>query len=245
MNDSIDFQIVTESIASMLEPHARVIEFISPYWNFIVVLLAMLLMVVNKHLYTLRFRMMLSVLTQPSDTDKMTREWNPIVSVNGFTIFVSYVAMMALVVQKIVLIYSGNTILYSSFSFYIDVCTFITALCVVQYLVITLYGWLFNIQSATTHQEVTHLSSMAILNIVMIPLNLIIIFYPIKIILIITISIILIIIVIRIIKTFFEFQLLSRMNLLNNFLYFCTLEIIPLSVAIIMVKRLIVTDCVL
>ena len=245
MNDSIDFQIVTEGVASMLEPHARVIGFVSPYWNFIVVLLAMLLMVVNKHLYSLRFRMMLSVLTQPADTDKMTREWNPIVSVNGFTIFIAYIAMMALLVQKIVLIYSGNTILYSSFSFYIDVCVFITALCVIQYLVITLYGWLFNIQSATTHQEVTHLSSMAILNIVMIPLLLIIIFYPIKIVLIITISIILIIIGIRIIKTFFEFQILSRMNLLNNFLYFCTLEIIPLSVAITMMRRLIVTDCVL
>ena len=50
---------------------------------------------------------------------------------------------------------------------------------------------------------------------------------------------------IRIIKTFFEFQILSKMNLLNIFLYFCTLEIIPLAVAITMLCRLIVTNCVL
>ena len=245
MNDTIDFQVVTESITSMLEPRLREIEYVSPSWNFIVVLLAMLLLVINKQLYTLRFHFMLSLLLQNSDTDKMTREWNPIVSLNGFTIFVSYIAMMALLVQKIVLIYSGNTILYSSFGFYLDVCTFIAALCIVQYLVISLYGWLFGIEAATTRQEVTHLSVMSVLDIVMIPLNLIIIFYPIKIILIISIVIILIIMGIRIIKTFFEFQRLSRMNLLNNFLYFCTLEIIPLSVAIMMVKRLIVTNCVL
>ena len=245
MNDTIDFQVVTESITSMLEPRLREIEYVSPSWNFIVVLLAMLLLVINKQLYTLRFHFMLSLLLQNSDTDKMTREWNPIVSLNGFTIFVSYIAMMALLVQKIVLIYSGNTILYSSFGFYLDVCTFIAALCIVQYLVISLYGWLFGIEAATTRQEVTHLSVMTVLNIAMIPLNLIIIFYPIKIILIISIVIILIIMGIRIIKTFFEFQMLSRMNLLNNFLYFCTLEIIPLSVAIMMVKRLIVTNCVL
>lgn len=245
MNDSIDFQIVTENIASMVEPRFREIEYISPSWNFIVIFLAVLLMVLNKQLYTSRFRMILSVLINNSDSDKMTREWNPIVSINGFTVFVSYVALMALLIQKIVLVFSANTMLYSSFSFYLNVCAFIAMLCIIQYLVVSLYGWLFGIEAATTHEEVTHLSVMAILNIVMILFGLIIIFYPTKFILIITICISLIIIGMRIIKTFFEFQILSKMNLFNNFLYFCMLEIIPLSVAIMMLQRLIATDCVL
>ena len=245
MSEIIDIQLVTENIASTLEPSVRVVRDISPSWNFIIVFAAMLLMVLNKQLYTLRFRMMLSVFTQSSDIDRMTREWNPVMSINGFTVFMSYIAMMALIVQKIVLVFSGNTILYSSFDFYLDVCAFIAMLCIFQYLIVSLYGWLFGIEAATTHQTVTHLSSMAILNITMIVFGLIIIFYPTKFILIITISIILIIMAIRIIKTFFEFQILSKMNLLNNFLYFCTLEIIPLSVAIAMMCRLTVTDCVL
>jgi hypothetical protein len=58
-------------------------------------------------------------------------------------------------------------------------------------------------------------------------------------------SIVLIISGIRIFKTFFEFQILSKMNLFNIFLYFCILEIIPLAVAITMLCRLIVTNCVL
>ena len=245
MNDTIDFQMVTQSIATTVEPSLRVVEHISPSWNFIVILIAMLLMVLNKQLYTMRFRMMLSFFTQPSDKERMMREKNPVVSINGITIFVSYIATLALIVQKIVVIYSENTILYNNFGFYIDICVFIAAVCILQYLFVSLYGWLFGIESATTHQEVTLLSIMTILNIVMIAFGLIIVCYPSKFILIITTSIVLIITVIRIIKTFFEFQMLSRMNILNIFLYFCIIEILPIAVSVVMVRRLIVTDCVL
>ena len=189
--------------------------------------------------------MMLSVFNQTSDSDKMTREWNPLMSINGLSILVTYIAMLALIVQKIVLVFSGNFILYSSFSFYLDICAFIATILLLQYLFVSLYGWLFGFEVAAMHQEVTHLSSMAVINIAMIVFGLIILYYPSKFILILASVILLIIMVFRIFKTFFEFQILSRMNLLNNFLYFCTLEIIPLSVAITMVYRLVVTDCVL
>lgn len=245
MGDVIEYQLVTENVATTLEPNLRVVEYISPSWNFIVVFAAIILMLFNKQLFTQRFRMMLSVLSMSSDCDRMTREWNPIVSVNGLTVFVSYVALLALVVQKIILVFSRNIILYSGFGFYMDVCVFIMAFMIIQYLIVTLYGWLFGIEAATTHHEVAHLSTMTVLNIVMSFFGLIIIFYPIKFFLIVTSVIILIIMGIRIIKTFFEFQILSKMNLLNIFLYFCTLEIIPLSVAITMICRLVVTDCVL
>ena len=178
MREIIDIQLVTENLTSTLEPSLRVVKEISPSWNFIIVFAAMLLMVVNKQLYSLRFRMMLSALSQSSDSDRMSREWNPILSINGLTVFVSYIALLALVVQKIILVFSGNTILYGSFGFYLEVCTFIAALCIVQYLFVTLYGWLFGMESATTHHTVTHLSTMAILNIGLIVLGLIMIFYP-------------------------------------------------------------------
>ena len=245
MNDTIDFQIVTENVVSVMEPHARVAEYISPSWNFIIVFLAMLMIVFNKQLFTQRFRMMLAVFYQPSDFDKMSREWNPVMSVNGLSIFITYTALLGLIVQKIVVVFSGNTMLYGGWSFYVDVCVFIAMLLIVQYLFINLYGWLFSFEGAASHHEVTHLSCMTWLNIMMIVFGLIILFYPTKIILIITISILLIIIGIRIIKTFFEFQILSKMNLFNIFLYLCTLEIIPLSVAVTMLRRLIVTNCVL
>lgn len=241
----IDFQIVTENVASTVEPSLRMVEDIAPSWNFIVILISMLLMVINKQLYTMRFQMMLSVFTQPSDKERMMRDRNPVASINSLNVFVSYIAMLSLIVQKIVVIFSQNKILYNNFGFYLDICTFIAAVCIIQYLFVTLYGWLFGIEGATTHQGVTMLSTMTILDIVMIVFGLIIVCYPSRIILILTSCIILIITAIRIIKTFFEFQLLSRMNLLNIFLYFCILEIAPIAVAIVMVQRLIVTDCVL
>ena len=245
MSEITGFQMVTENVVSTVEPSLRVVAYISPSWNFIIILIAMLLMVLNKQLYATRFRLMLSVLTQSSDTERIAREWNPIMSIYGLTVFVSYVALMALVVQKIVLVFSGNAILYSSFSFYLDVYAFIALLCILQYIVISLYGWLFGIEAATTHEEVMHLSTMSILNIILIVLGLIIISYPTKFILLTTGFIVLIINGIRMVKTFFDFQISSKMNLLNNFLYFCTLEIIPLSVAVTMLCRLVVTNCVL
>ena len=245
MNDSVDFQFVVENAVSLMESKPRIIDDMIPAWNYIVILVSLLLVVLNKQLYRLRLRVMLSELTQSSDSERMMREKNPVVGFNGFNVFVSYVAMLSLIVQKIVVIYSGNTILYDNFAFYLDICTFIAAVCILQYLFISLYGWLFGMESATAHQVVTSLSTMAILDVVMLFICLIIIFYPIKIILLTSIAIIVIIMVIRIIKTFFEMQILSKMNLFNIFLYFCTLEIIPISVAITMMCRLIATDCVL
>ena len=245
MNDSIDFQMVTENLTSVVEPQLRVVADFVPTWNFIVVFLAMFLMVLNKQLFTQRFQTMLAVFYQPSDIDKMSREWNPVMSINGLSVFVTYVALLGLIVQKTVLVFSGNTILYSGWDFYVDVCLFIATILILQYLFISLYGWLFNIETATNHHEVKHLSSMTSLNIMMIVFGLIILFYPVKAILIILISILLIMTGVRIIKTFFEFQILSKMNLLNIFLYLCSLEIIPLAVAMTMGYRLIVSDCVL
>lgn len=241
----VDYQLVTENIASTPNPSLRVVEGLCPSWNFIVVLMAVLFVVLNKQFYRLRLHMMLSMLTQSADNEKMMREWNPLASFTGFTMFVSYVAMLALIVQKTVVAYSGNTVLYDNFGFYLDLCCFIADFCIIRYLAASLYGWLFDVANATAHQEVLRLSSMTVLNVVMIVASLVVIFYPTKLILSITIAIILIIMIVRIIKTFSEFQILSKMNLFNIFLYFCTLEIAPVSVAIAMVCRLVATDCVL
>ena len=245
MNDSIDFQFVVENVASAMEPVPRILDNMIPTWNIIIVFMSLLFVVLNKQLYHMRFSVLLLELTQSSDSVRMTREKNPVLSLNGLTVFVSYVAMLSMIIQKIIVIYSGNTILYNNFGFYLDICTFIAFVCIIQYLIATLFGWLFGMSNATTHHEITLISTMALLNVVMVFLCLIILFYPIKIVLIISISIILIITAIRIIKTFFEVQILSKMNLFNNFLYFCTLEIIPISIAVTMMCRLIATDCVL
>ena len=238
MNDSIDYQFVVENAASMVEPRLRSLDNLIPTWNIIVVLAAILILVLNKQLFAQRFRIF-SILAKPADVDKITREWNPIASFNGLSIVVTYVALLSLLVQKIIMVFSGNRILYSSFDFYLDVCAFVALYLILQYLFANLLGWLFGFEKASMHHEIVHLTVAVSINFILTVCTFVIFFYPIRIILIITASILLIITIIRIIKTFFEVQILSKMNLFNNFLYFCTLEIIPISVAITMMCRLI------
>lgn len=244
MNDSIDYQIVTESLASMLEPQPRVVDNLIPTWSFVIVLLSMLFLVLNKQLFAQRFRMF-SLSTKHVDVDKLTREWNPIASLSGLSVIVIYIALLSLMVQKIILVYSGNRILYSGIDFYLDICAFVALYLILQYLFVILVGWAFGFEKAAMHHEIAHLTIAASLDVILAIFVFVTFFYPTKLILIITASIILIITIIRIIKTFFEVQILSKMNLINNFLYFCTLEIIPITVAITMMCRLIATDCVL
>lgn len=244
MNDSIDYQIVIENVTSVLEPKPRVIDNLIPTWNLIIVLLAVLFLVLNKHLFAQRFKMF-SLSTKPADVDKLTREWNPIASLSGLSVAIIYIALLSLLVQKIVMVFSGNRILYSGIDFYLEICAFVAAYLILQYLFVILFGWTFGFEKAAIHHEIAHLTVCASLDAILAVFVFVTFFYPTKIILIITASIILIITIIRIIKTFFEVQILTKMHLLNNFLYFCILEIIPITVAITMMCRLIATDCVL
>lgn len=244
MNDSIDYQIVTESLASILEPQPRVVDNLIPTWNIIIVMLAMLVLVLNRELFAQRFKL-LSLSTKPSDVDRLTREWNPIASLSGLSVVIIYIALLSLLAQKIVMVFSDNRILYLGFDFYLEICAFVALYLILQYLFANLFGWLFGFERASMHHEIAHLTIAASLDVILVAFVFVTFFYPTKIILIITASIILIITIIRIIKTFFEVQILSKMNLFNNFLYFCTLEIIPITVAITMMCRLIATDCVL
>ena len=245
MNDTIDYQIVTEHMTSVVNPQLRGMDGLVPTWNFIVILVAIAMLLLNKQFFTQRFRAMITMFVQPSDAQKMTREWNPVTSLNGLSIVIVYIALMALILQKTVLAFTGKYMLYGSLDFYFDICVYIAAYLVVQYLVATFVGWLFGFEAATSHHEVLHLSAAAVLDIVTVVLSMVVIFYPFKGFLVFSLIIIGLITVVRLVKTFFEVQILSKMNLYKNFLYFCALEIIPVSIAVTMVMRLIVSGCVL
>ncbi|MGN0034081.1 MAG: DUF4271 domain-containing protein [Candidatus Limimorpha sp.] len=245
MNDSINFQLVTQNIASCLEPHLREIGFVAPAWNFYVVFAAIFIIVLNKQMSPSRLKMICSVFYVSSDFEKITREWNPIRSFNGFSVAVSYIALLGLFVQKAVVICSGNTILYDNALFYKDICVYISAYLLIQYLVVNLFGWLFGIEAATDHQEIEHLSMAASINMVLILFLLVLFFYPYKIYVLVAFSICLLFEIIRLVKMFFEFKILSKKSFFNNFLYLCTLEILPIAISITMVFRIVLTDCIL
>lgn len=241
----IGFQIITENTAKSLDEKVRIMESVAPSWNFVVIFSAILGLALIKHFAPKRLKFVMSMLYQSSDTEKMTREWNPLTSISGFIIAASYIALVSLLIQKSVLIYNGNSILYGGCDFYLEACVFTSAYILVQYLFINIYGWLFNTQVASQHQAITHLSMATTLNPVLSMLLLVMAFYPMKVFAITGLVIIIIFTGIRIAKTFVEFQFFIKGETLNIFLYLCTLEIIPFSVALTMIFRMIATDSVL
>ena len=241
----IGFQIVTENTTNSLDEKVRVLENVAPSWNFVVIFSAILGLVLIKQFAPKRLKLVMSMLYQSSDIEKMTREWNPLTSVSGFIIAASYIALVSLFIQKTVLICNGNRILYGDGCFYIESCIFTAAFILVRYLIINITGWLFNAQVASQHQAITHLSMSATLNFVFSMLLLVMAFYPMKLFAVAGLVIIMVFTGIRLAKTFVEFQIFIKGETLKIFLYLCTLEIIPFSVALTMVFRLIATDSVL
>ncbi len=215
MNDSIDYKIVTENIVSEVEPQLRVLENVIPTWSLVLLLMVTVLLVVGRKF----FKNLLAA--------------------------VSYIALLALIIQKTVLVFSGNSTLYGDFGFYIDVCVFIAAYLIVQHLVVYFIGWLFGDEEAAIRHSMMHVEYARNIDMPLLLLALVAVFYPMKFFLVLSIVIIIGNTFIRLIKTFFEIQILTKINLFKNFLYFCTLEIMPLSVAVTMLVRLIATDCIL
>jgi len=241
----IGFQVVTDNVAESLEEKVRVLVDVAPSWNFAVIFSTVLLLVLVKQFAPKRLKLISSMLYQSYDIERATREWNILSSFSSFTIAVSYVALLSLFIQKSILIFNGNNILYDDSNFYLEVCVFISAFILVRYLFINIVGWLFNTQAASQHHAVAYLSMAVPTNFILIVLLLIMSFNPMRFFVIIGFVVFIILTCIRLVKTFAEIQLLIKCDILKNFLYFCTLEIIPLSIAITMMFRFIVTDSVL
>lgn len=244
-NDSVGFQLVTENIASMLDEKVRLVDGVLSSYNFVVILSVMAVLVLCKQFAPNRFGAIISMFYHSSDTEKMTREWNPLTSLTGFSVAVSYIVLLALFVQKSVLILNGNTILYGGVDFFLKACLFVSAFVLVRYLFINIIGWMFCTQSASQHHAIIHIAMMALMNFVLLPLVLVLTFYQSKFWLFLGISIMMIFNVYRIVKTFIDFQFLIKNATLKIFLYLCILEIIPISVAFTMAFRLVATNSVL
>lgn len=239
-----DFQFVTENIAGSLDEKVRVLENAAPSWNFIVIFSAILTLVLIKQLAPKRLKLVTSMLYQNFDIDKVGREWNPMTSIIGFAIAISYIALLALFIQKSICVFSSNA-LYSGGDFYVQVCIFTGAFILVQYLFVNATGWLFQTRLASQHQSLTHLSMATSLCLVLPVLLLVMTFYPLKFCVIAGLVIITTLTALRIGKTFIAHQLLIKGVTLKIFLYFCALEIIPFSIAMTMAIRVAVTNSVL
>lgn len=245
-NDTIysSFHFVTEKPDYTIETNIRNTSTFSPWWNMAIILITLLTIALNRSLAYNKFSTIIATFAQNKSSEKMLREWNPLRSISGTSVFICHIAMMSLYIQHILLIIN-NDYLFRSFKFYLTICCSIAVFLLFQYLMSNLYGWIINAKKAIQHHTIMRLSAASLNNLILIPMMLIIIFYPSKAICIITGIILFIPYIIRIVKIFFELQILTKLSYINIFLYLCTLEIAPLAVALTMAYRIVTSNCII
>lgn len=235
MNDTVksssqyhDFRFVTEKPDGFGRPQLREVTYISAGWNFMVLFAVIIMVVIGKYLMSQKVSGGLKTPFQRSNVDRNLRET---VSVSVFayaSVIVSSVLLVSLFLQKFIVIYGANKILYDNFKSYVDFICFVSAFFVFNYLLMALYSWMFNNKSLLLYHVNLHISNLKIVNVVLMPILMILFFYPYKFFCILCLILMTLIYAAKFINFFVEIRLFSKVGFVNIFLYLCVLEVIPL-----------------
>ncbi len=225
-----DFKFVTEQSTDFSGPIEREVSYVASTWNFVVLLVIMFLMILNKFLAQQKLVSVISMPFQNVGNDKMTRDGQSFFNTITLSAIISFILLISLFVQKLYVIYGGNHILHDNLGFYCDVVICVTAAFVFNYLLTLFYGWMFNSEALISLHFGFYVSAMMSCNVFLMPLILILLFHPYKFILIFVITIMALVFIITFIKLLIEVRMLSKLNFVNIFLYLCTIEILPILV---------------
>ena len=235
-NDSIgynpyeNFKFITETSGQYEGPKEREVTYISAAWNFVILFIVMIFMVLNKFTSQQRLSTVISMPFQNGGGERVKRENPSFFNLASFSVIVSFILMLSLFVQKIFVVYGGSRILHDSIDFFVDIVTCVSAVFVFNYLVTYFYAWLFKADSLAHFHFGFHVSSMTTCNLLLMPIILLLFFYPYKIFLIFTLVIIGLFYLITFVKILIEVRMLSKLNFVNIFLYLCIIEILPILV---------------
>lgn len=230
LNPYKDFKFVTEKAGKFEGPVEREVSFVSAGWNFMFLFAVIFMLVLNKFFAPNRFGSVMSMSFYNGGGDKLLREGRSYVSIASVSAVSSFVLLVSMIVQKLYVIYGGNHILHDNLNFLLDIVIAVTTLFLINYLLMSFYSWIFETESLLIYYVNMHISAMANCNVVLIPLLMVLLFYPYKFLLIISFIVILIFFLIRIVNFFLEIRMLSKLSFVNIFLYLCTVEILPIMV---------------
>ena len=225
-----DFKFVTEQCAKFEGPKERDVTYISAAWNFVVLFVVLILMVLNKFMSPQRLSSVISMPFQNGSSDRTMRDSQSFFTPVSFSTIISSILMLSLFVQKIFIVYGENRILHDNFDFFIDVAICVSTIFVFTYLLTAFYGWMFKTDSLIYFHFTSHVSAMATCNLLLMPIILLLFFHPYKFFLVFTLVILGVFFIITFIKLLIEVRMLSKLNFVNIFLYLCTVEILPILV---------------
>lgn len=234
-NQYKDFKFITECKGEFDGPKEREVSFVSAGWNFTILFVMMILIVLNKFFAPQRFASIITLPFQSGGGDKMIRENHSFLNIISLSIVVSFILMVSLLVQKFFVIYGGNNILHDNLRFFFDISFAVALVVILNYLLMAFFAWLFKTNEIQLLYVSLRVSTMATATIILVPVMMLILFYPYKFLLIITIVLLLMFMTIRNVKLLIEVRMLTKLNFLNIFLYLCTVEILPLLVMFKMV----------
>lgn len=234
-NQYHNYRFITEYSGDFAGPMIREVTFMSPGWNFLLLFLVMILMILNKSLTQQKITSAITMSLQIGNIERNLRNTSSMSGIFYVSVVISSAMLLSLLIQKIYIIFGNNTILHANFGFYTDVLVSVLAFFIINYLLITFFAWLFNEKNVILLHINHCLSNMEAINIIMIPIMIILCFYPYGFFANACVVMLLILYVIRLLKFFIDVRLLPRVGFVNIFLYLCTIEIIPILIIIKMV----------
>ena len=236
-NQYKDFKFITQKSGEWHGPQLRDVSFVSAGWNFMVLFVVMIVVVLNKFFAPGRYASMMAMIFQNGGNEKIIRENHTFFNIISLSNVAAFVLMLSVFVQKIYVIYGGNDILHNNISFLFDIALVVATVFIFNYLITVFYSWLFK-SDALLHIHVNlHISIMAAGNVVLIPLMMILFFYPYKVLCILILVILSVLFFVRFVKLLIEVRMFSKLNFVNIFLYLCTVEILP----VLMIAKMILS----
>ena len=225
-----DFKFVTEQAYKYEGPIEREVTFVSAGWNFIILFVVMILVVINKFFAPKRFAAIITLPFQSGGGEKMIRDNNLFLNFVSLSIVVSFILMISMFIQKFYIIYGRHNILHDNLNFFWKVTLVVTTLLIFEYLLTLFYSWLFKSEGMLLLYLSLLISTMASSTLILIPTIMVLLFYPYKWFFILILVILLMLFIIRFIKLLIEVLMFSKLNFVNIFLYLCTVEILPILV---------------
>ena len=231
MNEVSSF--ITSGFEGVISPMVRVTHEVLSGWNLIVLAAVLLLVVINKQLYPRQFRQLLSVPGGVAHTNQLLREWTPTRSFIGFSFLISYILVISLFVQKTCVLFSRDVLAYNSFNTFSIVCGFVTGWIILRHAILALMGWLFRQKEVVTRQITVELSTSTLCFFVILPIMLLVLYIPYTVFVWIGIGILFVAALLKFFLEFIETRVFSKTPSFYIFLYFCTLEIMPLILLLV------------
>ena len=219
---------ITSGFEGVISPMERVTHEVLDGWNLIILAAVLLLVVVNKQLYPRQFRQLLSVPGGVAHTNQLLREWTPTRSFIGLAFLFSYIVVVALFLQKASVIFSRDVDTYNGFGFFSAACGVMALWILLRYLTLAITGWLFQQQEVVSRQITVDLSvstyGFLVLMLVLLP----ILYIPNSVFVWVGVGIVFAMALMRLFLSLMETKVFSKMPSFYIFLYFCSLEIVPL-----------------